>query len=164
MNRRISGGFCLLGIQTPTAYPGGGRFLLEREMTDGEILTLVDRLERCLLSPSEFHHHQHLAVATAYLYTSDFESALDLMRASLCRFVAHHGGNRYHETATRFWMIQVETHLDRSLCLGNAVERITVALGNKDLIHAYYSRERLDSAEARQSWIPPDLQAMSLLL
>jgi hypothetical protein len=133
-------------------------------MTDREILTLVDRLERCLLSPSEFHHHQHLAVAAAYLYTTDLESALDHMRSSLRRFVDHHGGNRYHETATRFWMTQVERHLDRSLCLGNAVERITIALGNKDLINAYYSRERLDSAEARQSWIPPDLKAISLLL
>ena len=32
-------------------------------MTDAEILTLVDRLERCLFSPSEFHHKDHLAVA-----------------------------------------------------------------------------------------------------
>jgi hypothetical protein len=133
-------------------------------MTDGEILTLVDRLERCLLSPSEFHHSQHLAVAAAYLYNSDLESALDHMRSSLRRFVAHHGGNRYHETATRFWMIQVDQRLDRSLSLGAAVERITIALGNKELIDAYYSRERLDSAEARHSWIPPDLKAMSLLL
>jgi hypothetical protein len=36
-------------------------------MTDAEILTLVDRLERCLLAKNEFHHRDHLAVAVGYL-------------------------------------------------------------------------------------------------
>jgi hypothetical protein len=30
-------------------------------MTDCEILALVDRLGRCLLSPAVFHHRDHLA-------------------------------------------------------------------------------------------------------
>jgi hypothetical protein len=138
-----------------------GIFLLEHnKMTDHEILTLVDRLERCLLSPSEFHHRQHLAVAVTYLYASDVESAVDHMRATLCRFVGHHGGNRYHETATRFWMLLAEKHLDRTLCLQSAVDRVSAALGNKDLIYAYYSRETLSSPEAKQAWLPPDLKAI----
>ena len=129
-------------------------------MTDSEILTLIDRLERCLLSPTEFHHRQHLTVAAAYLYSAGLEAALDKMRTSLLRFVAHHGGNRYHETITCFWMIQVETHLDRSLCLQDSVERITNALPDKNLVYQYYSRKLLDSAEAKQSWVPPDLCAL----
>lgn len=126
-------------------------------MTDCEILTLVDRLEHCSLSPHEFRHRDHLAVAVAYLYSAELERALDKMRASLCRFVAHHGGNRYHETATRFWMLQAEKHLDRSLCLQDAVERVISALTDKDLIYQYYSRARLDSVEAKQGWVTPDL-------
>jgi hypothetical protein len=31
-------------------------------MTDAEILTLVDRLERCLLAKEEFHHRDYLTV------------------------------------------------------------------------------------------------------
>jgi hypothetical protein len=126
-------------------------------MTDSEILTLVDRLERCLLAPAEFHHGHHVAVAVAYLYAADLEPAMDRMRASLLRFVAHHGGNRYHETITRFWMLQVATHLDRNLCLRAAVERVTAALANKNLIYEHYSRQLLDSPEAKHGWIPPDL-------
>ena len=78
-------------------------------MTDAEILTLVDRLERCLLGKEEFHHRDHLAVAVVYLYASDLETAMDRMRSSLKRFAAHHGVNGlYHETLTRFWLLQVE--------------------------------------------------------
>lgn len=127
-------------------------------MTDCEILTLVDRLERCLLSATDFHHWDHLTVAATYLFASELEPALDKMRASLLRFVAHHGGTRYHETMTRFWMLLVEKRLDRNLCLGDAVERVTNALPDKKLIYDYYSRERLHSAEAKQGWVEPDLQ------
>ncbi|HLJ29327.1 MAG TPA: hypothetical protein VKY85_21650 [Candidatus Angelobacter sp.] len=83
------------------------------------------------------------------------------MRSVLCRFVAYHGGNRYHDTATRFWMIQVEKHIDRSLCLQASVKLVAEALANKDLIYEYYSRERLDSPEAKQGWIPSDLRDFS---
>jgi hypothetical protein len=72
-------------------------------MTDAEILTLVDRLERCLLAKEEFHHRDHLTVAVVYLYASDLETSMDRMRSSLKRFAAHHGvTGLYHETLTRF--------------------------------------------------------------
>lgn len=127
-------------------------------MTDHQILTLVDRLELCLLSPAEFHHRQHLTVAAAYLYGADLEMALDKMRSSLCRFAAHHGSTLYHETRTRFWMMLVEQHLDRGACLQTAVHTVTQLLADKDLVYQYYSRERIDSAEAKQRWIAPDLK------
>ena len=129
-------------------------------MTDCEILTLVDRLERCLLSHTEFHHRHHLAVAAVYLYGADVEAALDKMRASLLRFVAHHGGNRYHETMTRFWLLQVAKHLDRNLCLQEAVRRATGILADKDLIYRYYSRELLASPTAKLGWVEPDLRQL----
>ncbi|HEY6251618.1 MAG TPA: hypothetical protein VI685_16800 [Candidatus Angelobacter sp.] len=133
-------------------------------MTDCKILTLVDRLERCSLGPAEFHHRDHLTVAVVYLYCAELERALDKMRATLLRFVAHHGGNRYHETATRFWMLQAEKHLDRTLCLQHAVERVTAALADKNLIYLYYSRELLDSVDAKQRWVTPDLIPFTLRL
>jgi hypothetical protein len=132
----------------------------EDEMTDSEILTLVDRLERCLLAPTEFHHRDHLAVAATYLYAAELEAALDKMRSTLCRFVGHHGGNLYHQTATRFWMVQVEKHIDRSLCLQASVECVVGVLANKDLIYEYYSRELFGSARAKGEWVEPDLKEM----
>lgn len=129
--------------------------------TDAEILTLVDQLERCLLGKEEFHHRDHLAVATAYLYAADFETAMDRMRASLKRFAAHHNVTKlYHETLTRFWLLQVEQRLDRNQCLGQSVKTIQEQLKDKSLAFNYYSRERIDSKEARKSWLEPDLKEL----
>jgi hypothetical protein len=102
-----------------------GVFLWSNKMTDAEILTLVDRLERCILAKEEFHHRDHLTVAVVYLYASDLETAMDRMRASLKRFAAHHGvTGLYHETLTRFWLQQVERRLDRGACLSESVNKV----------------------------------------
>ena len=130
-------------------------------MTDAGILTLVDRFERCLLGKEEFHHRDHLAVATAYLYAADFETAMDRMRASLKRFAAHHGvSGLYHETLTRFWLRQVELRLDRSECLERSVSKIQKKLSDKNLAFDYYSRARIDSKQARESWLQPDMKEL----
>jgi len=126
-------------------------------MTDAEILTLVDRLERCLLAKGEFHHRDHLTVAVVYLYGAEFEAAAERMRASLKRFAAHHDvSGLYHETLTRFWLCQVEMHLDRRLCLVESVKRIQEQLNKKDLCSEFYSPERIQSQEARERWLEPD--------
>jgi hypothetical protein len=128
-------------------------------MTDAEILTLVDRLERCLLGKEEFHHRDHLAVAVVYLYSADLETATDRMRASLKRFAAHHGvSGLYHETLTRFWLRQVEMRLDRGQCLRDSVRNIQEQLSDKNMAFEYYSRERINSQEAREKWVEADLR------
>jgi len=128
-------------------------------MTDAEILTLVDRLERCLLGKEEFHHRDHLTVAVVYLYASDLETAMDRMRASLKRFAAHHKvTGLYHETLTRFWLLQVEKSLDRRLCLRESVSRVRKKFSDKELPCRYYSKETLNSAVAKNSWVEADLR------
>ena len=130
-------------------------------MTDAEILTLVDRLERCLLGKEEFHHRDHLAVAAAYLYATDFETAMDRMRTSLKRFAAHHDvTGLYHETLTRFWLLQVERSLDRRECLAQSVSKVQEKLSDKNLAFDYYSRGRIESKEAREAWLKPDLKEL----
>lgn len=125
-------------------------------MTDAEILTLVRKLEHCQIAPGDFHHRDHLAVSVAYLYGADLEAALDRMRGSLLRFISHHGLKGYHETITRFWMQEVEKHLDRGLCLEESVRRIQARLGDKTLVHQYYRKETLNSLEAKERWVAPD--------
>src|SRR4249920_1872659 len=128
-------------------------------MTDAEILTMVDRLERCLLAKEEFHHRDHLAVAVVYLYASDLETSMDRMRASLKCFAEHHGvTGLYHETLTRFWLLQVDQRLDRSECLNRSVRAIQEQLSDKNLVFDYYSRGRIESKEAREAWLKPDLK------
>jgi len=127
-------------------------------MTDAEILTLVDRLERCLLSKDEFHHRDHLAVAVVYLYSAGLESAMDRMRTALQRFAAHHSvSGLYHETLTRFWLLQVEQRLNRQQCLSESVRNIQEQLADKQLPALFYSKGLLASAEAKREWIEPDL-------
>jgi len=130
-------------------------------MTDAEIFTLVDRLERCLLAKEEFHHRDHLAVAVVYLYASDLEMVMNRMRSSLKRFAAYHGvTGLYHETLTRFWLLQVDQRLDRSRCLEESVRAVQEQLKDKNLAFEYYSRERIDSKEARETWLKPDLKEL----
>jgi len=130
-------------------------------MIDAEILTLVDRLERCLLGKEEFHHRDHLAVAVVYLYASDLEMAMDRMRSSLKRFAAHHSvTGLYHETLTRFWLLQVDQQLDRSRCLEESVREVQEQFSDKNLAFEYYSRERIESREAREKWLEPDLKEL----
>lgn len=126
-------------------------------MTDAEILTTVRKLENCEFAPTEFHHRDHLAVSVAYLYASDLQAALERMRSSLQRFISHHGLKGYHETITRFWMEQVDQLLDRRRCLAEGVRQIQDELSDKDLVYHYYSREALNSSEAKERWIEPDL-------
>src|SRR5215470_16493454 len=121
-------------------------------MTDFEILFLVRRLERCELSPREFHHRDHLAVCAFYLYSSDLQSALNSMRESLLRFTKHHGLKGYHETITRFWMERVRERLQNGECMGKFVERLQSEFSDKNVIYKYYSREVLESAHAKEKW------------
>jgi hypothetical protein len=138
-----------------------GVFLWSKKMTDAEILTLVDRLERCLLGKEEFHHRDHLTVAVVYLYTSDLDTSMNRMRSSLKRFAAHHGvTGLYHETLTHFWLQQVEQRLDRSLCLEQSVNAIQHQFNDKNLAFDYYSRELIESKEAREIWLKPNLKAL----
>lgn len=126
-------------------------------MTDSEVLVLVRKLEQCQLALEEFHHRDHLAVAAAYLYASDLETAHASMRNSLLRFIAHYGRMGYHETITRFWMERVHERMDSDLCIGEFVSRIQTELADKNLIYAYYSKEVLSSPQAKERWIQPDL-------
>ncbi|HEV7673006.1 MAG TPA: hypothetical protein VGQ12_00605 [Candidatus Angelobacter sp.] len=130
-------------------------------MTDAEILTLVDRLERCLLGKEEFHHRDHVTVAVAYLYAADLETSMDRMRSSLKRFAAHHGvTGLYHETLTRFWLLQVEKSMDRMLCLEESVRKARETFNDKNLVFQYYSRARIESREAKETWLVPDVREL----
>ncbi len=80
-----------------TADPESGAFLAEstrlRRAFDADTLTLA-----------EFHHRQHLAVATLFLLDLPYEAAVDRMRAGLQRLLGRHGIQGYNEDVTVRWM------------------------------------------------------------
>ena len=70
--------------------------------TDEDVLEVVRKFESCEYAPDDFGHRLHLTVALVYLLDSPYAEALERMRRSLRRFVAHHKLSRvYHETGDR---------------------------------------------------------------
>jgi hypothetical protein len=129
-----------------------------------EIEEVVRRFESCGYQPEEFVHARHLTVAAWYFLQFDADTAKERMRSGLQKFIRHHGKSGYHVTVTEFWLQAVEEVLhgipesDGSVATVNkAVER----LNNKGLIYEYFSRERIDSVEAKAGLIPPDRKALA---
>src|SRR5215204_3214744 len=81
--------------------------------SEAEIQQVVQGFESCVTEKDSFSHHDHLAVAVWYL-RQDEEQALNLMRASLHRFLDHYDCRaNYHETLTRFWIQLVRVELEK---------------------------------------------------
>jgi hypothetical protein len=102
----------------------------------------INAFESGRISPTEFHHADHLRLALAYLADSaSVAEATDRMAVSIKAF-AHAAGHdqKYHHTLTVVWVRLVARLLDRRLPL------------------AYYSHDRLFSRDARERWIEPDVQ------
>jgi hypothetical protein len=133
----------------------------------GEIEAIVRGFESCATSPAEFSHSAHLTVAFSYLHLSHLTvaQAAERMRASLYRFLSHHGvdSQKYNETITLFWIKLVRGFLDNA-DTDRPVEEVANEMietcDNSRLIYDYYSKERLASEEARTAWIEPDLKAL----
>jgi hypothetical protein len=129
--------------------------------TVSEIEEIVRRFEGCEYKPEEFTHAKHVTVAAWFVTQEEKEAAKERMRSGLLRFIRHHGKNAYHETITQFWIEMVGYHLHGVHSKGDlipTINEIVLRLGDKNLIYEYYSRERLDSPEAKAGWIEPDLK------
>jgi hypothetical protein len=123
----------------------------------------VRKFEQCEFRPEDFHHRDHLTVITCYLEQAPVCQAQARIRDALKRFTAHHNVKGYNETITRFWIAKVAqilvTEAD-GLALPEQIERVHTALGNKELLFDYYTRQRTLSEEAKQSWVAPDLRGL----
>ncbi len=133
--------------------------------TDAEVEQTVRRFESGELSPDEFKHGAHLTVALLYSLRLPEAEALARMRSGVLNFLARHGldADFYHETITVFWMRRIHifiigaAHLGTLRALANELLR---TCGDARLIYSYYSRELLDSTEARCNWTEPDLRPL----
>jgi hypothetical protein len=138
-----------------------------RYKSETEIEAIVLGFENCTLPDSEFKHAEHLTVALYYLHRLRLTvpEATERMRAGLYRFLDHYAGDRqaYNETITLFWIRIVSSFLGGT-ATARPVEAIAdeliEAFGNSNLLHEYFSRERVLSKEARTAWIEPDLKPL----
>ena len=78
-----------------------------------EIEDIVRAFESCETDKDAFRHRDHVVVAIWYVETFGREAALDRMRASLMRFLDHHGVDikKYSESITVFWIGRVAEKL-----------------------------------------------------
>src|SRR5688572_9760662 len=83
--------------------------------TESEIERVVNEFETCRAGKNDFHHAQHLVVATVYLESLSIEAAVSKMRSALHRFLDHHAidKQKYNETLTVFWLELVALELKR---------------------------------------------------
>jgi hypothetical protein len=131
-----------------------------------DIEAVVRRFESCALNAGEFHHREHLTVIVWYLSKSESaEAAAARMREGLYKFLAHHAVDRrkYHETITLFWVKRVSALLaqaDAKQHLAETANRVIESCNDANLVYAYYSRELIASAAAREKWVEPDLQPL----
>ena len=134
--------------------------------TKEEIFSLVRGFNDCTLPRAEWTHAAHLTVALWHLLEFDWTEASARVRRGIKRYNAAHGivttpTGGYHETLTLFWLRVVRSFLEG----GRNEARSLVSLANelaasadRELPLRHYTRERLFSAEARASWVEPDLQ------
>jgi hypothetical protein len=128
-----------------------------------EIEEVVRRFESCEYQPEEFVHARHLTVATWYFLQFEASAAEERMRAGLQKFIRYHGKSGYHVTITEFWLRLVR-HTLRELQANDGavagVNRVVERLNSKALILEYFSRERVESTEAKAGWLEPDLKML----
>ncbi len=133
-----------------------------------EIDRLVAGFVACTLPCEQWTHRAHLTVGLWHAREYPPDEALERVRAGIKRYNAHCGRidsptGGYHETITCFYMWLVGKYL-----AGVPEHRDWVAVtnrlfevhGQRDAPLAYYSRERLMSAEARASLLEPDLKPL----
>lgn len=134
--------------------------------SEAEIAQVVQGFESCVTGKDSFSHEDHLAVAVWYL-RHDEKQALNLMRASLHRFLDHYDcRENYHETLTRFWILLVRRALDGlapDLSLLDATNAVVDQLNDSRIAFEFYSKELVESAAAKEGWVEPDLRKLEII-
>ena len=132
------------------------------------VLRLVAAFENRTLPKAEWTHRAHLTMGFWYAWHLAPDSALDTVRKGILRLNESHGvvstpTSGYHETITRAYMRLIGAHIAEDSGVGewhDRANRLLERLGTRDLLLAYYTRDRLMSPVARAAWVEPDLREL----
>jgi len=131
-----------------------------------EIEQLVESFASCTLPTAEFDHGAHLTVALWYLAGWPVPEATNRVRVGLHRYTRYNNAEAiYNETITLFWLKVVRhflDHTDAARPLAERANELIATYTNSKLPFEYYSRELIESPEAKQSWVEPDLKPLKL--
>ena len=135
---------------------------------DYELEGLVTRFRDRTLPKPEWTHEAHLAVGAWHLHRLGPE-AMDAVREGILRLNEAHGtantdDGGYHETITRAYLVLIAAHRAglREAATSGELARSVLAgpLAARDVLHTYYTRDRLMSTPARRAWLEPDLRPL----
>ena len=137
----------------------------EHLATPEALETFLHGFENGTLAKPEWTHGAHVAAAASYLFGSDLQTVLPLMRARISSFnVAVGGANTptsgYHETLTHFWLLIVAESLRQHPPASRleAARHAVAVFGEARTLHTlYYSGDVVKDTAARQQWRAPDL-------
>ena len=130
-------------------------------MTDDQFLA---SFTACTLPPEQFSHAGHIRLAWINLQRHDFDQAVDATCRGIRAYAAHLGAaTKFHTTITVALM-----HLLRAAgAADQTVSWYQFLTANQDLMHnarailgRHYSSQCLDSLDARERFVPPDLQPL----
>ncbi|MES2597455.1 MAG: hypothetical protein V4662_19050 [Verrucomicrobiota bacterium] len=112
----------------------------------------------------QWDHRAHLRVAYLYLSRLSFEEALVRVRCGIRAYnAAQHIGDTptggYHETMTHAWLHLVHVTLSEFGPMESSEQFLAAQsqLLSKRALLFFYSRDRIMSAEAKKTFMPPDL-------
>lgn len=132
-----------------------------------EITNLVNAFEKCTLPRNEWTHQAHLITALWYLTHYSHPEASNCIRNRIQNYNNALGvkitkDSGYHETITLFWikiMYHYLTIKGKNCPLVDLVNGLS-QYSDPRLPLEYYSKDRLMSWQARQSWMEPDLKSL----
>jgi len=129
-----------------------------------EDTAFVQAFEAGEVSPAGFNHAAHVRLAYTYLCDQDVEGAVVRMKTALLAFLSRNGisESKYHETLTRAWVMAVD-HFMRSRSPSESADafmRANPELLDSKIMLTHYSAEVLFSADARASFVSPDIQSI----
>jgi adenylate kinase family enzyme len=136
-----------------------------------DAIGLGPQFEACAIPAKAWTHAAHLTVGLWHVERDGPEDALARLRAGIRRLNESHGGvnsetRGYHETITAAYvtlLAQFHEGREDGESLGDVVTRLLEGpLATRDMLFRFYSRDRLMSAQARATWIEPDLRSIDL--
>jgi hypothetical protein len=106
------------------------------------------------LPPSCFHHADHLRLAWLHVRQQPLETAIDNVRQGIRAYAKHLGKPEiYHETLTIAWVRLIASHNEPTF---DEFLRLNEHRLNGELMHRFWSTDRLQSDNARKKWLAPD--------
>ena len=129
------------------------------------------RFVACTIPRDEWTHLAHLAVGTWHVDRYGSDEALARLRVGIRRLNERHGTpnsatSGYHETVTRAYVQLLAELLVRCPSEMSMSARVAAViagpLANKDVLLAFYSRERLLSPLSRAEWVEPDIAPLRI--